>query len=276
MQSRVRFCTTAVSDVIDMSLEDDMTDNVTEFYAGLTPFYHLIYPDWEKSIELQASMLDEIIRETWGGKVSEVLDVACGIGTQSLGLAKLGYQVTASDLSPHEVERAKREAAVRGLTISFSVADMRTAFDQHAAQFDLIIACDNAVPHLLTDDEILSAFQQFYACLHPGGGCIITVRDYEAEDMEGQNIKLYGTREENGTTYLIFQKWDCQGEFYDLSMYFVEDDGGSNIKTHVMRSRYYAVGTTRLVELMTDAGFEDVVRLDGKFFQPVIIGTRNA
>ena len=42
-------------------------------------------------------MLDEIIHETWGDKVSEVLDAACGIGTQSLGLAKLGYQVTASD-----------------------------------------------------------------------------------------------------------------------------------------------------------------------------------
>lgn len=100
-------------------------------------------------------MLDAIIHETWGDKVSEVLDAACGIGTQCLGLAKLGYQVTASDLSPHAVERAKREATERGLTISFSVADMRTAFDQHAAQFDLVVGCDNAVPHFLTDGDIL-------------------------------------------------------------------------------------------------------------------------
>ena len=253
-----------------------MTDTVTEFYAHLTPFYHLIYPDWDKSIERQASMLDVIIRETWADKVSTILDVACGIGTQCLGLAKLGYQVTASDLSPDEVERAKCEAKARGLSISFSVADMRTAFEQHAAQFDLVIACDNAVPHLLTDDDILKAFRQFYACTRTGGGCIITMRDYKAEDMTGKKTKLYGSREENGTTYLIFQKWDCHGELYDLSMYFVEDDGGSNCRTHVMRSQYYAVGTTRLLELMTAAGFQDVVRLDEKFFQPVIIGTRKA
>ncbi len=259
-----------------MSVDDDMTDTVTEFYANLAPLYHLIYPDWEKSIERQASMLDVIIRETWGEKITKILDAACGIGTQSLGLAKLGYQVTASDLSPHEVERAKREAAARSLTIAFSTADMRSVCDQHAARFDLVIACDNAVPHLLSDAEILSAFQQFYACLRPGGGCIISVRDYAAENMTGQNIKLYGTREENGITYLIFQKWDCHGEFYDLSMYFIEDDGGSDIKTHVMRSKYNAVGTTRLIELMTEAGFVDVGRLDDKFFQPVIIGTRNA
>ena len=259
-----------------MPIEDDMKDTVTEFYAGLAPYYHLIYPDWEQSIERQASMLDEIIQANWGDKVSEVLDAACGIGTQCLGLAKLGYQVTGSDLSPHEIERARREAAARGLTIAFSTADMRSVFDQHAAQFDLVIACDNAVPHLLSDAEILSAFQQFYACLRPGGGCIISVRDYAAEHMTGQSTKLYGTREENGITYLIFQKWDCHGELYDLSMYFVEDDGGSTCRTHAMRSKYYAVGTTRLIELMTEAGFVDVSRLDDKFFQPVIIGTRPA
>lgn len=253
-----------------------MTDTILEFYAGITPFYHLIYPDWEKSIDHQAFQLNAIIKETWGDQVCDVLDVACGIGTQSLGLAKLGYQVTGSDVSPHAIERAKREATARSLRIAFSVADMRTVFDQHGAQFDLLIACDNAIPHLLSDQEILTAFQQFYACLRPGGGCIISVRDYEAEEMTEQEVKLYGTREENGITYLIFQRWDSHGEHYDLSMYFVEDDGSPNCETYVMRSKYYAVGSIRLIELMNHAGYEDVARLDGKFFQPVIIGTRKA
>lgn len=251
-----------------------MDDTISKFYAELTPFYHLIYPDWDKSIEHQASMLDTIIRKHWDEDVNTVLDVACGIGTQCLGLAKLGYQVTASDLSPEEVERAKREATIRGLSISFSVADMRTAHVQHNTQFDLVIACDNAIPHLLTDDDILMAFHQFYNCTRPGGGCIISVRDYEAEDMTGQKIKLYGSRTENSITYLVFQKWECNDNFYDLSMYFIEDDGGPHCKTHVMRSQYYAISITRLIKLMTDAGFADVTRLDDKFFQPVIIGTR--
>ena len=253
-----------------------MTDTVTAFYAGLTPFYHLIYPDWDKSIERQASMLDAIIRETWGDRIVTVLDAACGIGTQCLGLAKLGYRLTASDLSPHEVERAGREAAARDLTIPFSVVDMRAAFTQHAAQFDLVMACDNAMPHLLTDDDILMAFQQFYACARPGAGCLITVRDYEAEEVTGRQMKLYGSREENGTTYLIFQRWECHGALYDLSMYVVEDTGGPDCRTHVMRSRYYAIGATRLMELMAEAGFENVVRFDNRFFQPVLVGTRRA
>ena len=82
-------------------------NDTKEFYAGLTPIYHLIYPDWEASMQRQASMLDSIMRESWGKDVSSVLDVSCCIGTQALGLAKLGYEITASDLSPAEVERAK-------------------------------------------------------------------------------------------------------------------------------------------------------------------------
>ena len=115
--------------------------SLEQFYADFAPYYHLIYPDWDKSMARQAAQLDSVIRENWGEKVRTVLDVSCGIGTQSLGLAKLGYQVTASDLSPDEVERAKTEAVKRGLTIAFSAADMRHAFDHHRAQFDLVISC---------------------------------------------------------------------------------------------------------------------------------------
>lgn len=221
-------------------------------------------------------MLDAIINENWGNDNSKILDVACGIGTQCLGLASLGYEVTASDLSPHEIERAKLEASKRNLSMSFSVADMRSAYDHHVAQFDIVIACDNAIPHLLSDEEILSAFRQFYACTKPGGGSIISVRDYDREEKKGQSAKVYGSRKENGTTYLIFQNWDWQGEFYNFSLYFIEDEGKSECKTHVMRSKYYAIGTNRLIELMISAGYQDVKRLDEVFFQPVITGTRKA
>ena len=253
-----------------------MTDDLKQFYADFAPLYHLIYPDWEESIARQASMLDSVIRETWGDGVSSVLDVSCGIGTQSLGLAKLGYQVTASDLSPDEVERAKREAEERGFVISFSAADMRGAFRHHARTFDVVLSCDNAVPHLLRDEDILTAFQQMYRCVRPGGGCIISVRDYENEDLSKRQVKPYGLREENGTRWVLFQVWEPRGQLYDFTLYFVADRGGSECQTRALRSTYYAVGIPKLMDFMNQAGFEDVKRLDGRFFQPIVIGTRAA
>ncbi len=246
---------------------------VTDFYDRLAPFYHLIYPDWDASIHRQAAALEGIIKARWGRNVQTVLDAACGIGTQALGLAARGYIVTASDLSPVEVARAKHEAAARSLPISFSVGDMRSAYAHHQRQFDVVIACDNSVPHLLTDADLLEAFQQFYACTRPGGGCLISVRDYAAEQHAGLQVKPYGIRIEGHTRYLVFQVWEFHGDIYDLAMYFVEDHGAAEAVTHIMRTQYYAVGSGTLISLLQQAGFQDVQRLDEPFFQPIIVGT---
>lgn len=247
----------------------------TKFYDGLAPLYHLIYPDWEKSIKRQGEMLDSIIREMWGD-ISDILDVSCGIGTQALGLSSKGYNVIASDLSQAEVDRAKQEAAKRHLTVSFSVADMCRSFRHHQRQFDIVISCDNSVPHLLSDKEILRAFRELFNCTRPGGGCIISVRDYEKEDLSQQQIKGYGIREDNDIRWLIWQVWDPSPPVYDVTMYFVEDRGNSVCKTYAFKSRYYAVSISVLVRLMQQAGFEGVRRLDDRFFQPIIIGTKKA
>ncbi len=244
------------------------------FYDQLAPFYHLIYPDWEASIARQAAALQSILQEFWGEGRLTILDVACGIGTQALGLAALGHRVTASDLSGAAIERARQEAAQRGLAINFSVVDMRQAYTYHGRQFDVVLACDNAVPHLLTDADLLAAFEQFFACTRPGGGCLLTVRDYDKEERTGVQLKPYGVRVDGDRRYVVFQVWAFQGPIYDLAMYFVEDRGGSSCLTQVMRSQYYAVGTGRLLDLMRQAGFHEVERLDGRFFQPVLVGRK--
>jgi SAM-dependent methyltransferase len=245
-----------------------------DFYDRLAPLYHLIFPDWDASIEQQADQLGGIIRQRWGAGARSIVDVACGIGTQSIGLALRGYTVTASDLSARAVERAGAEARRRGVTIELSVADMRSAHQHHARQFDVVIACDNAIPHLLNDDHILLALRQMYQCTRPGGGCLVTVRDYEKEERGTGLIKPYGVRDRDGKRCVIFQVWDFQGNVYDLSMYFIVDEGNDRPTTHVMRSKYYAIGTSRLLELMREAGFVSVERLDGPFYQPVLVGRR--
>ena len=252
----------------------EVSTTIDDFYDQLAPFYHLIYPDWEASIERQASALDSILREIWGDRPLAVLDVACGIGTQTLGLASRCHVLTASDLSAAAVERAKREAAERSLSIEFGVADMRELPPDYQARFDVVIACDNAVPHLLCEADILTAFRQMLACLRPGGGCLITVRDYDREERSGVQVKPYGIRVENVVRYLLFQVWEFQGALYDLSMYFVEDRGEANCPARVLRSKYYAIGVDTLMALMEQAGFHEVRRIDDRFYQPVVLGIR--
>jgi SAM-dependent methyltransferase len=246
-----------------------------DFYDRLAPFYHLIYADWDASIARQAAQLDAVIRERLRDGARRVLDVACGIGTQSLGLAALGYEVTASDLSPGAVRRAREEAARRELRIDFGVGDMREAHDLHPREFDVVLCADNALPHLLSDDDILAALRQFHACTRPGGLCLVSARDYETMDRgPASAVQLYAAHEGDGVRHLVLQHRAFAGDAYDLTFYVVEDRDGDTATTHVLRSRYYAVPLFRLAELMRAAGFDPVERLDGAYFQPLLVGRR--
>lgn len=245
-------------------------------YDEIASVYHLVYADWEAAIAKQAAALDAIFRRWLGPPPQSVLDVSCGIGTQAIGLAALGYRVTGSDVSAGAVERAKREAVRRGLSVSFAFADMRDSATVHGSGFDAVLSADNAVPHLLSDEAILDAFRAFHACLRPGGIAVISVRDYRSdEDRTSPQLWPYGFRSDGEDRYFVVQTRDWVGDTYDVAMYFIREARGNRPATVITgSSRYRAVTTGRLEELFREAGFDETHRLDGQFFQPVVLARR--
>jgi glycine/sarcosine N-methyltransferase len=72
-----------------------------DFYDRIADYYHLIFEDWDASMRRQGAAIAKLLPPP--DKAGLILDVACGIGTQSLALAALGYDVTGSDISAAEV-----------------------------------------------------------------------------------------------------------------------------------------------------------------------------
>jgi len=97
-----------------------------------------------------------------------ILDCACGIGTQALGLASRGHFVVATDLSAAAVARARREATQRALSLTFDVADMCDLSTVAESGFDVVLAADNALPHL-NENQLQRAASSVAAKLAPGG-----------------------------------------------------------------------------------------------------------
>src|SRR5580692_156030 len=100
-----------------------MGESVEAFYDDLTESYHLMFENWSHSVARQASIIGPILEQYTGKSSAFVLDCACGIGTQALGLAQRGHILVGSDLSQMAIERARTEAQTRGLEIPFYVAD---------------------------------------------------------------------------------------------------------------------------------------------------------
>src|SRR5262249_26721588 len=195
-------------------IKDNAMTTIESYYDQLAPFHRYIFHDWEESIARQAKILDAVIQESFSSG-RRVLDAACGIGTQSLGLAQLGYDVTASDISQFAIERARAEAAKRKLTIQFATADMRELTSVHQGLFDVVIACDNAIPHLLSNEGILQAFQQFYQLTTAEGGCILSVRDYaNMERSGGRQLYPRQTHVTAAGRVILCDLWEFDGNYY--------------------------------------------------------------
>lgn len=243
-------------------------------YDAIVELYHLIYADWDRAIQRQGTQLAGVIGERWGMLAGRILDCASGIGTQALGLAQRGYRVTAADISEPALRRAEREAARLDLTLRTQVGDMRGGPEVHGGGFDIVTACDNAIPHLLDEVEIGEALRAMRDCLKPGGGLVLSLRDYAVE-QRGRGIHhAYGLRDFRDERVFVYQIRDFDGERHDIALYFVRDDGVAPPKVEVVRAQAFAIPIDRLLALVRKAGFEAVERLDGAFFQPLIVGTK--
>lgn len=252
-----------------------MSDTIETYYNQLAPYYKFMLQNWDASVIRQATQLDGVVQEFFGPQARRILDCACGIGTQSIGLAQLGYTVTASDISSEELAIAQAEAVKRGLQIALSVADMRQLADHYPKPFDVVIACDNAIPHLLSDDEILLAFNQFYQCTTPEGGCLISVRDYSSLEKGGARLYQRPIHPTMDGRVIVFDLWEFDGDYYDFTTYLVEDKHQPTATTQVIRGgRYYCISIAKLEELLRQAGFQEVVLLRDRFYQPLLLGLK--
>ena len=247
--------------------------SVRAFYDELAPLYHLVYNDWESSVARQGAALASLIVEHWGADARVVLDAALGIGTQALGLLANGFRVTGSDLSTGAVSRARCEATLRGLPLVSLVADFR-ALPVRSATFDVVLVCDNAIPHLDSEADIRGTLAECFRCVRRGGGCLISMRDYESPPPTGTiEVQPYGERLWAGRRYHLNQTWTWRGPRYDLSLEITPADGAET-EAIVLKTSYLAIPVERVAGLMGAVGFENVRRVDGRFFQPVLVGTR--
>ncbi|MFI6961279.1 class I SAM-dependent methyltransferase [Streptomyces sp. NPDC050255] len=271
---------------------DPPAPTVRHFYDDLAAEYDLVYADWEASIARQAAALSALIGGTVdsgnGSVAYDVLDCACGIGTQALGLAALGYRVTGSDLSPVAVTRAAREAASRGLALPVTAADM-TQLPFRDGSFDVVVCADNSLPHLLTPQAVLAALGEMRRVLRPGGVLLLSTRPYDRLRRERPASTPPQVREGEGGRVVTFQLWHWQpdGERYDLEHFQLlpdapaecegEKDSGDAWNVRTRRTSYWALSQEQLVEFTTRAGLREPVWHEpdeSDFFQPVLVARR--
>ena len=251
-----------------------MSEDVRRFYDDLAADYHHVYADWESAIDRQSYVLDRLIQRESSANASLVLDCSCGIGTQAIGLAQRGYEVFASDLSSKAIARAKSEAADRGLKIEFAVADVREVECAFAHKFDVVISCDNSLPHLLTDETLILALRSIRRTLTANGLFIASIRDYDlflAERPSFMGTNVQGASEREVITFQVWE-WSENSDNYMMRLFILTRTPGG-WQARELRTRYRAVRRKDLTLALESAGFSRIawhMPEQSGYFQPVV------
>ena len=138
-------------------------DITQTFYDKMAAQYDKLFLDWQSTTREQAVILDKLFAENG-----------------AIGLAALGYTVTASDISDGELAEAAERAEKNGVKIRFEHADFCALSDTFSEQFDIVIAMDNALPHMLTSEALEAAIKSIAGQVGPGGIFVASIRDYDS------------------------------------------------------------------------------------------------
>lgn len=245
------------------------------FYDQLAPQYDRLFLDWEAATREQAVILDRIFTNNGYGKAARVLDCACGIGTQAVGLASIGYCVTASDFSEGALHEARQRSEKHSLQIPFVKADFRALEEVFREPFDIVIAMDNALPHMLTEKDLETAVGSIVGQIACGGMFVASIRDYDALLTSKPPYSPPYIHKTDKGQRVAFQTWDWDGDSYRLVQYIIDD--GETLRTSKFECAYRAVSREELTKLLMAKGCREVTWLqpeESGFYQPVVIGKK--
>lgn len=111
------------------------------------------------------------------GTGERVLDVGCGTGAFTMGIASRGYEAVGLSWDERNQTTAMDRAKLSGLSsISFPICDARKLGSETnlASAFDIVV-CFEVIEHIIDDRKLM---RDIYGCLKPGGRLHLTTPNY--------------------------------------------------------------------------------------------------
>ena len=101
--------------------------------------YRLGFTPWEQITGPSLEQLQRLFADERPGPGGKALDIGCGSGTQTLRLARNGWQVTGIDFVPLAIKRARARAESEGVDARFIQGDVTAMSDLVGTGYDLLV-----------------------------------------------------------------------------------------------------------------------------------------
>ena len=137
--------------------------------------------------EIRAVLAEALPLAKFDAPAPRALEYGCGTGPGACLLASRGMRVTGVDLSPTAIDLARTEAARRGFSIDFAVADVVAAPPAFDREFDLVVD-SFCLQCIVTDGDRGRVFEFVRRALKPRGWYLIATAGFSPHRDYGRDL----------------------------------------------------------------------------------------
>ncbi|NMB82778.1 MAG: class I SAM-dependent methyltransferase [Ignavibacteria bacterium] len=216
--------------------------NGQNFYNEVSGFYEKMI-DLEKNLELRTEAYKNIFKEP-----GVVADIGCGIGLDSIALAKNGHHVFAFDPSPNMIQKTIENAVKYNVIFNSSISSFQSIPQKYSGNFDYVVSVGNTIAHL-SSRELKNAFIKIYKLLKPGGKAFLHILNYNLIIRKGRRINNIAVRD--GQVIIRFYDLDRSKIDFNILSFPLNQPKNFNIVT----TTHYPHSKNLILAYLKNAGF---------------------
>ena len=179
---------------------------------------------------------------------AEILDCPCGHGRIANALAERGFRVTGVDTSDFFLEKARADAAARGVEVEYVHGDMREL--PWRERFDGLVNWFTSFGYF-SDEENKAVLRGFHDALRPGGRLVLETQNVSRILLAPQPMHVVGERDGD----VMIDRWELDAENARFLTERLVMRGGRARKVH-FSVRWFTPPELR--SWLEEAGFENV------------------
>lgn len=239
-------------------MNDNYYNNFSYYYDDLTK---------NVNYKKRASYFHEIIKKFNGNTAGILLDLACGTGSISEEMAKLGYDVIGTDISDGMLNIAFDKKFDSGLNIQYLKQDMRN-LDMFGTIDNTLCVLDS-LNHLPTLENIKQTFGRVSLFAEPNGLFIFDMNTpYKHREVLSNNVYIYETDN-------VFCAWenyynqDSNNNQVDITLNFFEHGENDSYQRYTEEFSEWAYDTQDILNILDSVGLKLLAMYDDDTFNPV-------
>ena len=153
--------------------------------------------------------------------------------------------------------------------------EIRILSDTFAEKFDIVIAMDNALPLMLSSNDLEKAIKSIANQIKRNGIFVASIRDYDSLLMEKPPYSPPYINKMDKGQRVSFQTWVWKDDNYKLTQYIIDDE--ENLQVSKFECEYRATRRAEMTELLHAYGCSNVEWKfpdEIGFYQPIVVARK--